>query len=73
MQYSLISPNTFVYPTHPVPLIITDGTTAHVKFNMQIAHTKEVRLFCEVTGVEQALVQQIVGTAEAAYLAHIRT
>ena len=39
---------------------------------MRIAHTNEVRLFREVTGVEQALVQQIIGTAEEAYLADIR-
>ena len=34
--------------------------------------TKEVGLFREVMGAEQALVQKIVGTAEAAYLADIR-
>ena len=39
---------------------------------MRIAHTKELRLFREVTGVEQALVQQIVGMVEEAYLAGIR-
>ena len=38
---------------------------------MRIAHTKEVRLFREVTGVEQALLQQNVGTVEEAYLAYI--
>ena len=39
---------------------------------MQIAHTKEVSLFHELTGVEQALVQQIVGMVKEAYLADIR-
>ena len=39
---------------------------------MWIAHNEEMRLFCEVTGVEQALVKQIVGTVEKAYLAGIR-
>ena len=38
---------------------------------MRITHTKEVRLFREVTGMEQALVQQIFGTVEEAYLADI--
>ena len=38
---------------------------------MRITHTKEVRLFREVKGVEQALVQQIIGTATEAYLADI--
>ena len=39
---------------------------------MRITHTEEVRLFCEVMGVEQSLVQIIFGTVEEAYLADIR-
>ena len=70
-QYALIYPTTFVYPTFPGPLIIPYGTTSHVNSNMPIAHTKEVRMFREVTGVEQSLVQKIVGTVEEAYLADI--
>ena len=71
VQYALISPTTFVYLTHPDPLIIPDGTTAHASSNTWIAHTEKVRLFQEVTGVEQAIVQQIVATFEEAYLADI--
>ena len=72
VQYALVSPTFFVYPTHPGPLIILDGTTAYANPNMRIVHTKEVRLFCEVTGVEQALIQQIFDMVKAAYLADIR-
>ena len=39
---------------------------------MRIAHTDEVRQLCEVTGVEQALVQQIFGTVEEVYLEDTR-
>ena len=39
---------------------------------MWITHTKHVRLFYEVTGMEQSLLQNIFGTAEEAYLADIR-
>ena len=39
---------------------------------MQIMHPKEVRLFREVTVVEQDLPRQIIGTVEASYLADIR-
>ena len=39
---------------------------------MRIVHTEEVRLFCEVMGVEQALLQQIVGTVKEIYQADIR-
>ena len=38
---------------------------------MRITHTKEVRLLREVTGAEQALAQQTVGTVEEAYLSDI--
>ena len=39
---------------------------------MWIGHTEKVRLFCEVTGVQQDLVKQIFGTVEEAYPADIR-
>ena len=65
VQYALISPTPFAYPTHMVLLIIPDGTTAYTNSNIRISHTKEVRLFREVTGLEQALFQKIVGTAKA--------
>ena len=49
-----------------------DGMTSHMNSNMQIWHIKGVCLFCEVTGVEEALVQQIVGMVGAAYLSDNR-
>ena len=70
-QYQLISSTPFVYPTHLVTLIVLDSVTSHANSNMRIAHTKEVCLFREVTGVEQALMQQIVGTFKDKYLADI--
>ena len=63
-QYALISSTHFVYPTHLGLLIIPDGTTAHTNSNMRIVHSEKVHLFREVTGLEQAIVQQIVDTAE---------
>ena len=71
-QYTLISSTNFFYPTHLGPLIIPDGATAHVNSKMRIVHTEEVCLFREVTGVEESLVQQILGTVEEAYLVDIR-
>ena len=71
-QYALISHTLFVYSTHLGSLFIVDGTTAHANSNMRIAHTERVRLFREVTGAEQDLVQQIVATSEEAYLTDIR-
>ena len=68
----IITPlTTFTYPTHPGPIIILGGTNTHANSNMRIAQTKEVHLFHEVMVAEQALVQQIIGTVEEAYLAEI--
>ena len=71
VQYALISPTPFVYPTHPGPLVIPDGKNAHANSNMRIAHTNKVRLLQEVTGVKQALVHKLVATIEEEYLVDI--
>ena len=70
-QYTLISPTPFVYPTHPGPISVPYGTTAHANSNMWIAHTKRVILFIEVMGVGQPLMQQVFFTVKEAYLAYI--
>ena len=57
VQYALISNTPFVYPNNRGPLIIPDDMTSHMNSNMHIVHTKEVRLFRELTVVEQSLVQ----------------
>ena len=71
-QYSIISNTPLVYPTHSGPLIITEGTTSHMTLNMRIMHSKEVRLFCEVMGVEQDLIQYIITAVGETYLTDIR-
>ena len=71
-QYALILNTKFIYPTHPIPLVVADGTIAHINLNMRITHTKSVRLFCEVMGVENSPIQQIIVTVEEIYLANIR-
>ena len=52
-------------------IIVPDGTTAHENFSIRIAHTNKVSPFQEFTGVEQALVQNIVSAVKEAYLADI--
>ena len=39
VQYALIYPTPFVYPTHSGTLVILYGTTVHANSNMRIAHT----------------------------------
>ena len=71
-KFALILNKPFIYLTQQGPLIIPDGNTAHMNSNTIIAHTEEVRHFREVTGVKQALVQQVATTVEEAYLVNIR-
>ena len=71
-QYTLILTTSFVYLTHPVQLIIPDGTTTLANSNIWISHTEKVCLSRKVTGVEQDLLRQIVVTVEESYLTDIR-
>ena len=52
-HHEIISNAPFVYTYHPVPLIITDGTTTHHNSTMHINNTKAVYIFLEVMGLEQ--------------------
>ena len=70
-QYALILNMPILYLNHPGPLVILDGTNAHSNSNIQIMNNKEVRLFREVKGFEQAPVQQIFSTVKEVYLADI--
>ena len=73
VQYVIVSHTPFVYLTCLGIFVILGGTTVHANSNMQIAHTEEVCLFQEVTGVEQDSVQQIFITIKELYLKDIRT
>ena len=71
-QYALVTPTAFVCPEHPGTLVIPDGTTAAMPTVLRDAHHEQLRLFCEVQGVEKALIQQIVQAVGAPYLSSIR-
>ena len=68
MQYVFILNSPFVYPTHLGPLVIPEGTTSHMNSNMRISYIESVCLFCEVTELYQALIQNISSTVVEAYL-----
>ena len=71
-QYADISNTIFTLPAHPAPLAITLAATAIQRSILQDAHIKDLQVFCEVMGVEQALIQQIVATIDATYLEDVR-
>jgi hypothetical protein len=71
-QYATITAQPFVRPAFPGPLAILAGTTSPMATVMKEAHQEEVRLFCEVQGVEKALIQQIVQAVDAPYLSSLR-
>ena len=48
------------------------GTTQHMARTIRNQHTERLRLFREVTGVENALKQQIIAAVEPQYLEAIR-
>jgi hypothetical protein len=71
-QYLLLTNVPFVHPVHPGTLQVPDGTKAPMIAAMKEAHHEQLRLFQEVQGVEEALIQQIVKAVKAPYLAAIR-
>ena len=71
-RYSLLSNAKYVQPQHPGPLVIPAGSTQDIAHTMKEQHTERLRVFREVTGVEQALKQQIVTAVEPQYLEALR-
>ena len=58
-DYALISPTPFERPDHPGPLLIPAGTTQHMATTIRDTYTEALRVFREVQGVDQALLQQL--------------
>ena len=71
-QYADVSTTVFTCPAHPVPLAIPLAATAVQRSTLRDAHIEDLRVFREVMGVEQALIQQIVATINATYLEDVR-
>ena len=72
-QYALISPLPYIRPpVHPGVLTIPPGTARIPAEAATRAHTEELRIFYEVRGVEQALIQQIIAAIDQQYLISLR-
>ena len=56
-QYADISTTVFTRPSHPGPLATPLAATAVQRSNLRDAHIEDLRVFREVVGVEQALIQ----------------
>ena len=72
IQYALLAPEPFVRPTFPVSLVIPAGIITIQATSMHDAHAEAVRVFREVTGVEKALIQQLVIAIDGPYLVALR-
>ena len=71
-QYALVTNTVFTRPIHPGQLVIPVGTTGPQAQVLRDHYKEQLRLFREVEGVEKALIQQIIKSVEAPYLAAIR-
>ena len=67
-QYAIHSTTPYVRPTHPGTLTIPVGTNRLAAEEMERNHTEALRVFHEVRGVEQALIQQLVTAIDNKYL-----
>ena len=71
-QYAAISTTAFTCPDNPVPLAIPSAATVVQRSTLLDTHIEDLRVFKEVMGVEQALIQQIVATIDSTYLEDVR-
>jgi len=62
----------FVCPVHPAVLIIPAATTGPQAQVLHEYHKEQLHLFREVEGVVKALIQQMIKSIKAPYLAAIR-
>ena len=67
-QYALVSNTAYVRPVHPGVLVLPNGATRVQSDAFQRTHDETLRVFHEVRGVEQALVQQIVTAVDETYV-----
>jgi hypothetical protein len=58
--------------TFPAALVVPGGTTAVASSNMERTYKEQIRVFREVTGVENALKQQLTRAVDSAFLDTIR-
>lgn len=70
--YALLSNIPFDRPNHPGPLAIPPGTINHMANTIRDQHNEALRVFREVLGVDQALLQQLVEAIEPQYLSALR-
>ena len=71
-QYTLIVNTPYVRPVHPGIFVLAGGETRVQADAFQCAHDETLRVFHEVRGVEQALIQQIVAAVDACYIISMR-
>ena len=67
-RYALLSKTEYHCPNHPGQFIIPPGITQHMARMMTDQYTERLRVFKEITGIENALKQQIVVAVESQYL-----
>ena len=71
-QYTLIVNTPYVRPVHPGTFVLAGGEKRVQVDALQRTHDEIIRVFHEVRGVEQALIQQIVAAVDACYIISIR-
>ena len=67
-QYALLSPTPLLRPTFPAALVVPGGTTTVASSNMERTYKEQIRVFRKVTGVENALKQQLTHAVDSAFL-----
>ncbi len=70
--YLSLVPNAAVYtrPTNPGRLTVIDGLTEYQIAQIRDKHAESMRVFCEVLGIERAIILQMVIVIDQNFYVH---
>ena len=72
-KYATLPPVAYVRPVHPGILQIPSNATRVTLYKLKRVYDKNIRVFHEVCGVEEALIQQVVTAVNKKYIISMKT
>ena len=72
MTYTTLSPILYIRPVHHGILLIPNNATRIVSCKIKQLYDDNIRVFHEVRGVEQALIQKVVKSVDKQYIIYMK-
>ena len=72
IEYVHITAMSYIRPAHPGPLEILELTAQHAETRMREDHKALIRVFCEATDLQKAVIKQIVKDIDPVFINTVR-